>query len=57
MMGNGVLEKIVTKKDAFEVYVGEQWHVLDFHSKGAFLLELSRAREITGHEPFFRRDT
>lgn len=53
LMGNGVLKKIVSKDDAFEVRVGEPWYKLEFNQKGEFLKNLSRSREITGHSPFF----
>jgi hypothetical protein len=53
LMGNGVLKKIVSKDDVFEVRVGEPWYKLEFNQKGEFLKNLSRSREITGHLPFF----
>ena len=53
LMGNGVLKKLVSKDDVFEVRVGEPWYKLEFNQKGEFLKNLSRSREITGHLPFF----
>lgn len=52
-MEKGFVKKIVTKDDAFEVYAGRQWYRLSFDQQGEFLKNLSRAREITGHSPFF----
>jgi hypothetical protein len=54
IMGKGIFKKIISKDDFFEVRIGEAWHGLDFGHKGNLLQRLSRAREITGHSPFFR---
>lgn len=53
-MANGILKKIIAKKKVFEIWTGEGWNELKFEQKGAFLANMSRAREITGHRPFFR---
>ncbi len=54
MMGNGVLKKIISRDNVFVVRVGKPWHKLAFNRKGEFLKRLSRARQITGHSPFFQ---
>lgn len=53
-MGNGVLKKIVSEEKFFDLYIGEPWYKITFNQKGSFLKNLSRARQITGHSPFFR---
>jgi len=52
-MGNGVLKQIISKKDVFDIRVGEPWYRLEFVQKADFLTKLSRARQITEHDPFF----
>ncbi|MEI6125118.1 MAG: hypothetical protein WCQ99_01055 [Pseudomonadota bacterium] len=52
-MEKGFVKKITAKDDAFEVYAGKPWYTLEITQQGAFLQNLSRAREITGHSPFF----
>jgi len=52
-MANGAIKKIISKNNLFELRVGEPWYELTFHSKGLLLINLSRAREIMGHSPFF----
>jgi len=52
-MERGYIAKISTKDDGFDVYAGAPWYRLAFHQQGEFLKNLSRAREITGHSPFF----
>ncbi len=54
-MGKGIVKKISNKekKDIFNVFVGEKWYGLPFRTRGEFLKNLSRAREITEHSPFF----
>jgi hypothetical protein len=52
-MGNGVIKKIESNDDVFRVWAGDEWNKLEFARKGEFLKNLSRAREITGHSPFF----
>ena len=54
LMGKGIFKKIISKDDVYEVRVGEDWYGLGFGYKGNLLQKLSRAREITGHSPFFR---
>jgi hypothetical protein len=58
-MARNIVTKIIAGDSAFEVHVGDPWYVLDFGQQGQFLQQLSRAREITGHSPFFvvRDDT
>jgi len=52
-MGKGIVKKIISKDNFFEVRVGEAWYKLAFHEKGKLLQKLSRYREITGRSPFF----
>jgi len=52
-MGKGVLKQIISKKNIFEVRVGELWYKLEFCQQAEFLTKLSRARQIIGHDPFF----
>ncbi len=52
-MKKGIIEKISTKKDRFEVFAGKPWYGLTFNQQGAFLKNLARAREIIGHAPYF----
>lgn len=52
-MEKGFIKKITAKDDAFEVFAGGPWYKLEFSQQGEFLKNLSRAREITGHAPFF----
>lgn len=53
MMGRDIIKKIITKHKRFEVEITEQWYKLDFNRQGEFLKYLSRARQVTGHSPFF----
>jgi len=53
LMGQGVVKKIVSRKDYFEVIVGPPWYGVPFRQQGDFLKNLSRARQITGHSPFY----
>lgn len=52
-MQKGIIAKISNKNDNFEVYAGKPWRELSFMQQGEFLKNLARAREITGHPPFF----
>jgi len=52
-MERGYIKKISAKDDAFDVYAGKPWYTLDASQQVAFLKNVSRAREITGHSPFF----
>lgn len=53
LMANDTIEKIIDKEKIYEVHVGTPWDELTFQRKGEILKKLSRAREITGHSPFF----
>ena len=52
-MGNGAIKKIISTDTVFELRIGEPWYELTFDSKGLLLTNLSRAREIMGHSPFY----
>lgn len=52
-MQKGIIAKISNKNDNFEVFAGRPWRELSFLQQGEFLKNLARAREITGHPPFF----
>lgn len=54
LMGKGVFKKIISKDNLFEVRIGEPWYKMEFSRKGELLQSFSRARQITGHSPFFR---
>lgn len=52
-MKKGIIAKISNKNDRFQVFAGKPWYDLSFTQQGAFLENLSRAREIIGHAPYF----
>jgi len=52
-MQKGIIAKISTKDDGFQVFAGKPWYQLTFTQQGEFLKNLSRAREIIGHPPQF----
>jgi hypothetical protein len=52
-MQKGIIAKISTKDDGFQVFAGKPWYQLTFTQQGEFLKNLSRAREIIGHSPQF----
>ena len=57
-MAVGVIAKIISKETFYEVQAGPEWPRLPFGQQAALMVNLSRAREITGHPPFFTvRDT
>lgn len=54
LMGARVIDMIIDRDNGFfEVRVGPQWQHMTFAARGETLLNLSRAREILGHAPFF----
>lgn len=53
LMAHGVIESISTAGNGFQVRAGEAWAQLSFRQAGELLSNLSRARKITGHSPFF----
>ena len=52
-MHKGIITKISNKNDNFELFAGPPWRGLSFSQQGEFLKNLARAREITGHPPYF----
>ena len=52
-MQKGIIVKISTKGDGFEVFAGRPWYELTFTQQGEFLKNLARSREIIGHPPQF----
>jgi len=53
LMAHGIIESISTADNKFQVLTGEAWQQLSFRQAGEILSGLSRARQITGHSPFF----
>ena len=53
LMAHGIIETISTADKKFQVLAGEAWQQLSFSQVGEILSKLSRARQITGHSPFF----
>jgi hypothetical protein len=53
LMAHGVIESISTSDTTFRVQTGEEWKELSFRQAGEILRDFSRARQITGHSPFF----
>jgi len=53
LMANGVIETISARGESFQVQAGDAWPRLSFRQAGDILHNLSRARQITGHSPFF----
>ncbi len=53
LMANATIKKIEAGDQGFKVFVGEPWYNLTFEKKTEYLENLSRAREIAGHSPFF----
>jgi hypothetical protein len=53
LMAHGVIESISTAGKSFQVRAGTAWAQLSFRQAGKLLSNLSRARQITGHSPFF----
>jgi len=52
-MQKGIIAKISTKDDGFQVFAGKPWYALTFTQQGEFLKNLARSREIIGHPPQF----
>lgn len=52
-MQRGIIAKISTKNDTFQVYAGRSWYGLSFTQQGELLKNLAHAREIIGHYPTF----
>jgi hypothetical protein len=52
-MQKGIIAKISTKDDGFQVFAGRPWYDLSFTQQGEFLKNLARSREIIGHPPQF----
>ena len=53
LMAHGIIESISTADKRFQISAGEAWQQLSFRQAGEILSRLSRARQITGHSPFF----
>lgn len=53
LMAHGIIESISTVGNGFQVRAGSAWAQLSFRQAGELLSNLSRARQITGHSPFF----
>ena len=53
LMAHGIIESISTAGNGFQVRAGSAWAQLSFKQAGELLSNLSRARQITGHSPFF----
>lgn len=53
LMANGVIETVSTRGGSFQVQAGDAWSGLSFKQAGEILKNISRARQITGHSPFF----
>jgi len=53
LMAHGVIESISSSDTNFHVRAGEAWAQLLFSQAGEILSNFSRARQITGHSPFF----
>jgi len=52
-MQKGIIVKISTKDESFQVFAGHPWYELTFTQQGEFLKNLARSREIIGHTPQF----
>jgi hypothetical protein len=52
-MAHDVIESMSISDTTFRVQTGEAWKQLSFRQAGEILCNLSRARQITGHSPFF----
>lgn len=52
LMGSGVVKRISTQKEKYDVFVGDAWYALAFDQQGDILKHLSRSRQIMGHSPF-----
>jgi len=53
LMAHSVIESIFIADTTFLVRAGKSWEQLSFGQSGELLAYLSRARQITGHSPFF----
>jgi hypothetical protein len=53
LMAHGIIETISGAEKNFQIQAGEAWGQLSFRQAGELLSNLSRARQITGHSPFF----
>jgi len=53
LMAHGIISSISRTDGKFQVTAGEAWQQLSFRQAGEILKNLSRARQITGHSPFF----
>ncbi len=53
LMAHGIIESIATDAVKFHLRAGDSWQQLTFRQAGEILKNLSRARQITGHSPFF----
>jgi hypothetical protein len=53
LMAHSVIERISVSDTNFQVRTGEAWGQISFRQAGEILSRFSRARQITGHSPFF----
>jgi len=53
LMAHGVIKNISSSDTNFQVRTGDAWEQLSFKQAGEILSNFSRARQITGHPPFF----
>lgn len=53
LMAHSVIERISASGTNFQVRTGEAWGRISFRQAGEILSKFSRARQITGHSPFF----
>ena len=53
LMAHSVIKNILSADNTFLVRAGEAWEQLSFSQAGELITNLSRARKITGHSPFF----
>lgn len=56
LMAHGVIESISSSETNFQIWTGNLWKQLSFRQAGEILSNFSRARQITGHSPFFTVD-
>ena len=53
LMAHDIIETVSNTDKNFQVLAGKSWQQLSFRQTGKVLSSLSRARQITGHSPFF----
>lgn len=53
LMAHDIIASISRADGKFQMIAGEAWQQLSFRQAGEILKNLSRARQITGHSPFF----